>query len=74
VLNALRIDDVCGVSVVHGLCGLWGSWAVGIFCTDSNIIYAGYPNLNNACARGEQFGVQVRYVLYMLLLGIKYPV
>jgi hypothetical protein len=47
---------------------------VGIFCTDSNIIYAGYPNLNNACARGEQFGVQVRYVLYMLLLGIKYPV
>lgn len=33
--------------------------AVGIFCTDVNVQYAAYPNSNDACASGEQFGVQV---------------
>eukprot|EP00960_Hanusia_phi_P035976 752062-Hanusia_phi.AAC.2 len=55
----LRIDDPCDACVVHGFCGMWGVWSAGIFCTDGNIQYAGYPNVNNACARGEQFGVQV---------------
>ena len=69
-INALRIDDVCGISVVHGLCGLWGAWAVGIFCTDDNVLYAGYPNLNNACGRGEQFGVQVAGSLVILVWSL----
>lgn len=69
-LNALRIDDVTGVTVVHGLCGLWGSWAVGIFCTDDNVVYAGYPNENDACARGEQFGVQVAGSLVILVWSL----
>ena len=69
-LNALRIDDVTGVTVAHGLCGLWGSWAVGIFCTDDNVVYAGYPNENDACARGEQFGVQVAGSLVILVWSL----
>ena len=36
----------------------WGLLATGIFCTDENIQYAAYPNTNEACASGEQFGVQ----------------
>jgi len=58
-LKKLRIDDPCDASVVHGLCGTWGLWAAGIFCVDSNVQYAGYPNTNTACKTGEQFGVQV---------------
>lgn len=36
-----------------------GLLCVGIFCTDENVQYAAYPNINNACGRGEQFGVQI---------------
>ncbi len=45
--------------VVHGFCGYWGLLATGIFCTDVNVQYAAYPNVNDACRTGEQFGVQV---------------
>lgn len=43
-----------------------GLLCVGIFCIDSNIQYAAYPNVNNACARGEQFAVQVRTLAIFL--------
>ena len=59
LLQKLRIDDPCDAAVVHGICGMWGLWAAGIFCVDSNVQYAGYPNTNTACKSGEQFGVQV---------------
>jgi Amt family ammonium transporter len=58
-LLKLKIDDPCDACIVHGLCGMWGILAVGIFCTDRNVQYAAYPNVNDACRRGEQFGVQV---------------
>ena len=34
--------------------------ATGIFCIDSNVEYAAYPNAGTckACSTGEQFGVQ----------------
>mmetsp|Transcript_14996 Transcript_14996/g.30200 ORF Transcript_14996/g.30200 Transcript_14996/m.30200 type:complete len:341 (-) Transcript_14996:141-1163(-) len=59
LLLILKIDDPCDACVVHGFCGMWGLWATGIFCTDKNVQYAAYPNVNDACGRGEQFGVQV---------------
>jgi len=82
LLKKLRIDDPCDAAVVHGICGTWGLWAAGIFCTDYNVQYAGYPNVNTACASGEQFGVQVvgSLVIFvwtigtsaLMFLGIKY--
>ena len=45
--------------MVHGICGIWGLWAAGIFCLDANVRYAAYPNTKNACKTGQQFGVQV---------------
>jgi Amt family ammonium transporter len=69
LLLMAKIDDPCDAAVVHGFCGMWGCWAAGIFCTDENVTFAGYPNYsedasgaktyNNACGRAEQFGVQV---------------
>ncbi|OZB76845.1 MAG: ammonium transporter, partial [Halothiobacillus sp. 13-55-115] len=31
VQNRLKIDDVLGVWSLHGVCGLWGALAAGIF-------------------------------------------
>merc|ERR1719253_1703407 len=56
---ALKIDDPLDAAPLHGITGGWGLLCVGIFCTDANVQYAAYPNVNDACARGEQFGVQV---------------
>jgi Amt family ammonium transporter len=30
-LDGLRVDDPVGAIVVHGLCGIWGTLAVGLF-------------------------------------------
>lgn len=59
LLLALKIDDPLSACPLHGFCGIWGLLAVGIFATDENVQYAGYPNTNDAISRGEQFLVQV---------------
>mmetsp|Transcript_64406 Transcript_64406/g.147542 ORF Transcript_64406/g.147542 Transcript_64406/m.147542 type:complete len:384 (-) Transcript_64406:47-1198(-) len=58
LLFFLKIDDPLDAFPIHGCCGYWGLLATGIFCTDENVQYAAYPNVNTACASGEQFGVQ----------------
>ena len=84
LLQKLQIDDPCDACIVHGVVGTWGLWAVGIFCIDSNVQYAAYPNTNTACKSGEQFGVQIVGSLAIfawtvgtsaiMFLGIKYTV
>jgi Amt family ammonium transporter len=29
----IRIDDPIGAVAVHGFCGIWGTWAIGLFAT-----------------------------------------
>jgi Amt family ammonium transporter len=33
LLEYLRIDDPCGAWPVHGLCGMWGTYSLGLFAT-----------------------------------------
>jgi Amt family ammonium transporter len=40
-----RIDDPVGVIGVHGICGLFGTLAVGLFATDGGLFYGGGLNL-----------------------------
>jgi len=33
LLERLRIDDPIGAVPVHGMCGIWGTWSLGLFAT-----------------------------------------
>jgi len=37
----LKIDDPVGAVSVHGVCGAWGTLAVGLFNMDSGLLYGG---------------------------------
>jgi ammonia channel protein AmtB len=39
--HRLEIDDPLDNSVIHGFCGLWSIFAVGLFDTDMGMIYTG---------------------------------
>ena len=49
LLDKLRIDDPVGAFPVHGICGIWGTLAVGIFGKESlglghnGFVYSGNP-------------------------------
>ncbi|MCD4830967.1 MAG: ammonium transporter [Anaerohalosphaeraceae bacterium] len=37
----LKVDDPVGAVSVHGLCGAWGTIAVGLFNTEAGLLYGG---------------------------------
>ncbi|WP_188456193.1 ammonium transporter [Virgibacillus oceani] len=37
----LRIDDPVGAITVHGICGIWGTLAVGLFSTSNGLFFGG---------------------------------
>lgn len=41
ILSKVEIDDPLEASIVHGVCGLWGVLAVGVFDKDRGLIYTG---------------------------------
>lgn len=37
----LKVDDPVGAITVHGICGIWGTIAVGLFSTSTGLFYGG---------------------------------
>lgn len=37
--STLKLDDPVGAIAVHGLCGIWGTLAVGLFSTSTGLFY-----------------------------------
>lgn len=80
VENRLKIDDPVGAISVHGVCGLWGTLAVGLF--GQNKIDALFWPADKAIKDGafygggfSQFGVQLSgavavFVYTMVVIGI----
>lgn len=54
----VRADDPVGAIAVHGICGVWGTLAVGLFSTSTGLFYGGGLN---------QLGVQAIGVVAVLL-------
>ncbi|MYL21709.1 ammonium transporter [Halobacillus litoralis] len=40
-----RIDDPVGAIAVHGICGIWGTLAVGLFAVEGGLLYGGGASL-----------------------------
>jgi len=54
----LKVDDPVGAIAVHGVCGIWGTLAVGLFSTSTGFFYTG---------SFSQLGVQALGVLAVML-------
>ena len=68
VQNRWKIDDVLGVWPLHGLCGVWGGIAAGIFGTK---YFGGLGGVSlMAQVIGSGLGVVIAFVSGLLIYGI----
>lgn len=78
LVDKIRVDDPVGAISVHGVCGAWGTLAVGLFGKDNGLLTSGSANLlmsqivGVAAAFVWAFGVG--YIVFRLLkatLGVR---
>ncbi|GAK05040.1 ammonium transporter [Geomicrobium sp. JCM 19037] len=50
--NKLKLDDPVGAIAVHGICGIWGTVAVGLFALEGGLFYGGGATLLGIQALG----------------------
>ncbi len=56
VLEYLRIDDPIGAVPVHGLCGIWGTWSLGLFACGKYGASGAFAADNSAPLKGLFYG------------------
>jgi Amt family ammonium transporter len=76
VQNRWKIDDVLGVWPLHGLCGLWGGLAAGIFGAKTLGGIGGVTFLGQLIGSGLGVGIAlisgfVVYGLLKVILGLR---
>jgi Amt family ammonium transporter len=76
VQNRWKIDDVLGVWPLHGLCGLWGGLAAGIFGTKAFGGLGGVTFLGQLIGSGLGVGIAllsgfIVYGLLKVILGLR---
>jgi Amt family ammonium transporter len=68
VQNRWKIDDVLGVWPLHGLCGLWGGLAAGIFGTKALGGMGGVTFLGQLI--GSSLGVAIALIGGIVVYGL----
>jgi Amt family ammonium transporter len=58
LLKVLKIDDPLDAFPIHGVCGFWGVLSVGLFATDTNVLWS-YGNDNSDVADFTQLTTQL---------------
>ncbi len=67
-----KVDDPVGAISVHGVCGAWGTLAVGLFATDGGVFYGdGFGQLGAQAAGVAAVFVFVTVTSGLLFLAIK---
>ena len=56
LLEWLRIDDPIGAVPVHGMCGIWGTWSLGLFATGEYGASGPFAADNSAPLKGLFYG------------------
>jgi len=56
LLEYLRIDDPIGAVPVHGFCGIWGTWSLGLFATGQYGSTGQFAADNSAPLKGLFYG------------------
>jgi Amt family ammonium transporter len=73
--SVLKVDDPVGAVSVHGVCGAWGTFAVGLFAIDGGLFYGGGLHQLGVQLLGVDTGFGWAFGLGLILfLAIKYTV
>jgi len=73
--SVLKIDDPVGAVSVHGVCGAWGTLAVGLFAIDGGLFYGGGVHQLGVQALGIVTGFGWAFGIGLIIfLAIKYTV
>jgi Amt family ammonium transporter len=73
MLDRLRIDDPVGAVPVHGMNGIWGTLAIGLFATDSGLFYGhGFKQLGVQALGTFAVSAFVLVTMGVVFAAIKY--
>ncbi len=73
--DRIKIDDPVGAISVHGVCGAWGTLAVGFFAIDGGLFYGGGAHQLGVQALGIVTAFAWAFILGMgLFLAIKHTI
>jgi Amt family ammonium transporter len=78
LIEHLRIDDPIGAVAVHGCCGVWGTWSLGLFSTGQfgglpkGLLWGGGARQLWAQVWGNAvIGITAFVVAYVLMRAVK---
>jgi len=73
--DKIRVDDPVGAVSVHGVCGAWGTLAVGLFAADVGLFTGGGTAQLGIQAIGVAAGfIWAFFASLIIFLGIKYTI
>ncbi|GHT36029.1 hypothetical protein FACS189427_06800 [Planctomycetales bacterium] len=70
--KVLKVDDPVGAVSVHGICGAWGTLAVGLFAVDGGLFYGGgFPLLITQTIGVAAVGIFTAVVMVVVFAILK---